>query len=316
MQPIVIADGLNNFIRAYEAYPQHSMLHGAQIGGCVGFLKTIAKIAREVQPSRIYCAWESGGSARRRALYNEYKLYRRPARLNRFYEDDIPDTEENRKHQLATLLQMLKNVPVCQLLAQDAEADDLIAYLCRGPLRSQKKVIMSGDKDMWQLFDDDTWAYSPHRKRFVTKEDVFEELRITTRNIAVAKALAGDGGDNVPGVKGCGWKTIAKRFPMLGLDQDVLLQDVIDYAHSHRDEAKVYRNVIDCEGDLRRNYKLVFLDGSMIPANQQAIIDDRVAKYEPRSDRVALIKQLTQEGVGDFDVLSFFDSFDSVMTHR
>lgn len=316
MQPVIIVDLLNIFIRCYEAYPQMSQLNGDQIGGCIGFLKSIAKIARDQQPSRIYIAWEGGGSSRRRALYSEYKLSRKPAKLNRFYEDDIPDTEENRKHQLLTLLKISKCLPVCNLYVSDAEGDDLAAYLCKGPLRDQQKIIWSGDKDFYQLFDKDTWAYSPHKKRMITTRDVFEEFRVTSNNFAIAKALCGDTSDNVPGIKGLGFKTCAKRFPMLGLEQDILLQDVIAYAWAHRTESKVYQEVCDNEAIVKRNYHLVYLDGSMVPVQQQAIVDEKILNYVPKADRIGLIGLLKKEGVGDFDVLTFFQAFDTVMLSK
>ena len=102
-RPVLIVDGMNAFIRSWAAFPTMSA-HGYQMGGCIGFLKSLRKLVNEIQPKAIYVAWEGGGSSRRRKIYADYKMGRRPEKLNRFYEDDIPDTEENRKHQLVTLL--------------------------------------------------------------------------------------------------------------------------------------------------------------------------------------------------------------------
>ena len=63
--------------------------NGYQVGGCVGFLKTLQKLVRELSPTAICVAWEGGGSQRRRKLFPEYKLNKRPEKLNRFYGDDI-----------------------------------------------------------------------------------------------------------------------------------------------------------------------------------------------------------------------------------
>ena len=220
---------MNLFVRSYMAYPTMSA-HGYQMGGCIGFLKTLKRIVFEMQPSAVYVCWEGGGSSRRRKLLPEYKLNRVPGRLNRFYEDDIPDSEENRQHQTLALLGMLKCAPVCQLYASDCEGDDLVAYLSYGPMRNVEKVIVSSDKDLFQLLDDRTKLYSLHKKTFVTKENVMEEFRVQAKHFAIAKALCGDPGDNVPGIKGVGFKTVSKLFPMLGTDDNVLLQDVLDYA--------------------------------------------------------------------------------------
>lgn len=310
-RPVLIVDAMNAFVRAYCAYPTMSA-HGYQMGGCIGFLKTLRRIVSEVQPSAIYVCWEGGGSSRRRALLKDYKLNRAPGKLNRFYEDDIPDSEENRKHQTLSLLALLKCMPVCQLYASDCEGDDLVAYLCCSALRNVDKVIVSSDKDLYQLLDDRTKLYSLHKKTFVTDQTVMDEFRVKSKHFALAKALCGDPGDNVPGVKGVGFRTVARLFPFLGLDDDVLLQDVLDYASSHEEESRIYKRIVEASDDVRRNWKLVYLDGSMIPANQQQANNHRIETFVPKMNRVEMIKLLVKEGINDFDVGDFFYAFNCV----
>lgn len=310
-RPILIVDAMNLFVRSYAAFPQMSA-HGYQMGGCIGFLKTLKRLVTELQPRAVYVAWEGGGSQRRRSLYSEYKLNRKPEKLNRFYEDDIPDTEENRKHQIITLLEMLKCSPVCQVYVSDCEGDDVIAYLCRAKFRGQPKVIASSDKDFYQLLDDTTVIYSFHKKTYVTSSHVFDEYRVQPRNFALAKALCGDASDNIPGVKGVGFKTAAKLFPFLGHDEDVLLRELLDYAQSHRDESAVYRKVAQGENEVLRNWRLVYLDGSMLSATQATVVDRAIDTWKFKSDRVGMIKRLVREGIGDFDVEGYMYAFNCI----
>jgi len=307
-RPILIVDGQNLFLRSWAAYPSMSS-HGYQMGGCVGFMKTLSRILHEMQPKAVYVAWEGGGSQRRRKLYAAYKLGRKPEKLNRFYGDDIPDSEDNKKHQLISLLGMLKNTPVCQVYAADCEADDVVAYLCRSSFGNEEKIIVSSDKDMYQLLDDKTKIYSLHKKRLVVEQEIFEEFRIRTFNFAIAKALCGDTGDNVPGIKGLGFKTVAKRLPFLGNDKEILLQDVIDFCQSHISESTIYRRIVEQQDDIRRNWQLVHLDGSMLSAAQISKVQYAIDTFTPRVDRIGLIRALVKEGVGDFDVEGFFYSF-------
>ena len=302
---------MNLFVRSYCAYPTMSS-HGYQMGGCIGFLKSLKRITVETQPSAVYICWEGGGSSRRRKLLPEYKLNRAPGKLNRFYEDDIPDSEENRKHQTLALLAMLKCAPVCQLYAADCEGDDLVAYLSCGPMRAVDKVIVSSDKDLYQLLDDRTKVYSLHKKTFVTRENVMEEFRVQAKHFALAKALCGDPGDNVPGVKGVGFRTVSKLFPFLGLEDNVVLQDVFDYSHTHEDESRYYKRILECEEDVKRNWRLVYLDGNMVPANQQAANAQRIQDFVPRANRVGLVRQMIKEGIGDFDVADFMSAFNCI----
>lgn len=286
--------------------------HGYQMGGSIGFLKTLRRIVIEQQPSAIYIAWEGGGSAKRRKLFAEYKMNRKPEKLNRFYEDDIPDSDQNKQHQIVALLAMLKCVPACQIYVSDCEGDDVIAYLCRGPMRDITKVIASSDKDLYQLLDANTKIYSLHKKTYVTEPDVLVEFRVRAQNFALAKALCGDPGDNVPGIKGLGFKTVAKMYPFLGTEQEILLQDVIDYAASHKDESIVHKRVVEQQDDIRRNWKLVFLDGGMLSATQMSSVDHVTGTFSPCIDKMGLIKQMVKEGIGDFDVEGFFYAFNCV----
>jgi DNA polymerase-1 len=312
-RPVFIVDGLNMFLRSYSAFPQMSS-HGYQMGGCVGFLKSLQRLCREFQPSGVYVTWEGGGSQRRRKLYPEYKANRKPGKLNRFYGDDIPDSEENKQHQLMSLLGVLKNVPVCQIYVSDCEGDDIVAFLCRGPLRDRERIIVSADKDMYQLLDEKTKIYSLYRKKFITNEDLFEEFRIKSHNFALAKCLCGDDSDNIPGVKGLGFKSVAKKFPMLGSDDTIILQDLINYSHTQKGEA--YKRVVQNVDIVNRNWQLVHLDGSMLSADQMKRVEHVVDTFEPAVNKMGLLKILVKEGITDFDSEGFFYDLSCIEGHR
>lgn len=301
---VFIIDGMNLFLRSFSAYPTMSS-HGYQMGGCVGFLKTMQRLCREYQPIRVYIAWEGGGSSRRRKLYPEYKMGRKPAKLNRFYGDDIPESEENRQHQLVSLLNIVKSIPVCQIYVSDCEADDIVAYLARGPLKTKDKIIISSDKDLYQLIDERTKIYSLYKKRFVTESLLQEEFGVSSSNFGIAKCLCGDDSDNIPGVKGAGFKTVASRFPMLRGEQ-VILQDVINYAASHQGDAALYKKVFESSDIVKRNWQLVHLDGSMLSHDQSNRIEHAVDTFRPKVDKMTFVRSLIKEGVNDFDADSFF----------
>jgi len=310
-RPILIIDGQNLFIRSWAAYPQMSS-HGYQMGGCVGFLKTLRRIVSEIQPIKVYVAWEGGGSTRRRAIYPDYKLGRRPEKLNRFYGDDIPESDENRKHQLVSLLNILKFTPVCQVYASDCEGDDIVAFLCSGPFKVHDKVIVSSDKDMYQLLNSNTNIYSLHKKKVLTQDDIFEEFRVRSHNFALAKALCGDPGDNIPGIKGLGFKTIAKKFPFLGTESEILVEDIVSFCQTHAGESTVYKKILENQSDLERNWRLVYLDGSMLSASQISKVQHAIDTFVPRVNKIGLIKSLVKEGISDFDAEEFFYSFNCV----
>jgi 5'-3' exonuclease len=282
------------------------------MGGCIGFLKTLRKLVNEQQPRAIYIAWEGGGSTRRRNIFKEYKLNRKPEKLNRFYGEDIPESDENKKHQIVALLAMLKCIPVCQIYVQDCEGDDVVAYLCRGPMKDVPKIVASSDKDLYQLLDDKTKIYSLHKKTYITPADVLVEFRVNVKNFAIAKSLCGDPSDNIPGIKGLGFKTVAQKFPFLGTEQDILLQDVFDYAAAHSEDSVIYKRIVEQWDDVRRNWKLVFLDGGMLSSSQADVVDHVINTFVPKVNKMGLIKQLVKEGIGDFDVADFYHVFNCI----
>lgn len=310
-RPVLVVDAMNLFVRSYCAYPTVSS-HGYQMGGAIGFLKTLRRIVSDIQPKAIYVVWESGGSPRRRALFKEYKMNRRPERLNRFYEDDIPDTDENRVHQNIALLAFLRCAPVCQVYVPDCEGDDVIAYLCKGPFSQETKVIASSDKDMYQLVDERTTIYNLHKKTYVTEADVLKEFRVLPENFALAKALCGDRSDNIPGVPGYGFRTCAKTLPLLSSTKGVILQDVKSYCQAHRDVSKPLNRVLEHWGEVERNWRLVYLGTSSLTASQVVKVQSAISTFEPVSDRMGLIRSLIKEGISDFDVEGFFYAFNCV----
>jgi len=307
-QPILIIDGMNLFIRSFAAYPSMSV-NGDQMGGVVGFMKTMKRVVGDIRPKKIFVAWEGGGSARRRSLYKDYKAQRKPEKLNRFYEDDIPESEENRVRQIRILTRMLKHLPVCQIYVSDCEGDDVIAYLCRRKFPDETKVIMSSDKDFYQLLDEKTRIYSLHKKVYLTADKIKEEFNIHMKNFALAKSLCGDASDNIPGVKGLGFKTLAKRFPIFASDADLMIDDVLAYSQARLKESATYRHVAE-NGDLiRRNWQLVYLGDQSMASYQTEKVDQVIETFKPSVNKIEFIRRLITEGIQDFEIDDFFLTF-------
>ena len=95
--------------------------NGDHVGGTLGFLKGIQLLIDNLKPEEIYVAWEGGGSLRRRAIYKDYKKGKRPIKLNRYYEGDIPDTVENRNYQINLITKFLSLSGIRQIYVSDCE---------------------------------------------------------------------------------------------------------------------------------------------------------------------------------------------------
>jgi len=280
------------------------------VGGIVGFMRSITWIVDTIHTSRVVVVWEAGGSSRKRKLFPGYKERRRPQRLNRYYGDDIPESVENRNWQVATIVSLLEDVGVGQIYVPDCEADDVIGYLARYRFPERQKVILSSDKDFYQLLGDDVRIYNPMGKRFVEASDVLDRFGVTAQNFCTAKALCGDTSDNVPGIKGMGFKTAAKRFTRLGTTEEVSVQDVIDEAAARIDPKgkgpKIYGRIVEGEDVIHRNWKLMFLDTENLSAYQIRKIDNAIDTFTPQRDKMSLVRKVLKGGIGSLDVDRLF----------
>lgn len=316
-RPALLIDALSLYLRAYWAFPQMAPRTGQPIGGCVGFLKMLGRIASETSPSQVIVCWEGGGSTKRRALHSDYKKGRRADKPNRFYEDDIPDTDDNKVWQVSLLTKMLRCLPVCQVYVPDCEGDDVVAYLATGRFAKQPKVLVTSDKDLYQLIDETTTVYDLHNKVYVTHGSLFERFRVSAMNFGLAKALCGDRGDNIDGVPGLGFKTLVKRFPFLGSDQhQILLSDVLNYCEAHAEESKTYRDVLAHRSLVERNWQLVHLSTAALSGDQALKVDHTLDTFTPATDKLGLIRRLVAEGIGDLDVDGLLYAFAGVEGSR
>ena len=305
---ILLIDSANLFVRHYCANPAMSAT-GIHMGGFVGFMYTIKNLVEMTNAKKLIVVWEGGGSARRKQIYPDYKAGRKPPKMNRFYGEDIPDSDENRDDQIKAIIRCLKHVPAIQIYVGECEADDIIAYYCRGAFKDEEKIIVSSDKDYYQLLDDTTRIFRPGKKIFVSRDDVVKEFGISPRNFSLAKALCGDGSDNIPGVKGVGFKTIAKRFPAMAhtdnnFDVDLLMSEC--KTHSVTSKVKAFKSILESEEMIKRNMRLVELDGSMLTPKQIRKADFALDTFEPAKNKIDLIRELVSLGLGDFNVDAFF----------
>ena len=306
VRPVLLIDGLNVFTRHFVVNPTMSE-QGNHVGGFVGFLKSLRLLCEKTDPSQVIVAWEGGGSARRRAIYPEYKHGRRPQKLNRFYSD-IPDTYHNRDNQVSLIIEALRHVPVMQLYVSDCEADDVIGYLTKNVLRDQKCVIVSSDKDLYQLLSDNVIQWSPGQKLFITSKHVKEKFGVHHSNFCTARCFTGDSSDGIPGVPRAGFKSLAKRIEILQNKKDVSVEEVVSYAAAQLETKKLllYSNIVEHEDLAKRNWKIMYLDTSNLAAEQIEKINYAVNTFEPRRNKIELMRMMLREGIQNFDVDSFF----------
>ncbi len=308
-KPYLIIDSLNLFTRHFIANPTIS-LNGEHIGGIVGFLKAIQLLSERFTPAGLYVIWEGGGSPRRRAIQSSYKNSRRPQKLNRFYSDEeMPDTVENRNWQIASLIKLLNLTGINQLYVSDCEADDIIGWLCLDKLKSKNKIIISSDKDLYQLIDENTLQWSPGQKKIIDSEGVKEKFGIYPENFCLVRSFVGDVSDNLSGIKGAGFKSIVKRFPEIN-ERVFLLEDLIRIAveKSKTSKLKIYSEIAANPEIPRKNWKLMNLDYRNLSHFQINKIASVLESKSNKRNKLNFIREQSKIGINNFNVERFFMS--------
>jgi len=303
----LIIDGTNIFYRAYVVNPSLSN-SGLPVGGLVGFLKSLQKLIREMKPTKVFVCWDgAGGSSRRRSVVSSYKEGRKAIRLNRSTGVSLSLEEENQSklRQIMRLFEYLDNLPLIQLMHDGVEADDMISILCQ-ELRGEQKIIVSSDKDFYQLLDDETIIYRPVQAVFKTKKDIVEEFQIHPNNFALARAVSGDKSDNLQGVKGAGLKTLAKRFPFLVEEKDYSLTDLVDACEEAENKLKIHEGIIDNYDKILKNYKIMQLYVPNVSFQVRDIVKNAKENYSRYYNKTEIVKMMFTDG---FPQISWSDLF-------
>lgn len=274
---VLLIDGLNTFLRAFSAigWVNKDLLH---VGGLTGFLRSLGYIIKLVRPTRVIVVFDGqGSSTNKRYIYPEYKANRG---LNRVTNWDSFESQQEESEaittQLVRLIYYLKTLPVDLISIDKIEADDVIGYIA-GQLDGEI-TIMSSDRDYLQLVSDKLTVYSPTKKKFYDKDLVLHEYKVTSKNFLMQKVLLGDSGDNVPGVKGLGEKTLIKEFPELGTNEDITLDQILE--KSKLGTKKILQSIVNYEFQLRINQKLMDLKNPNIP--EEAIEEVNSVLLEPK----------------------------------
>lgn len=309
---MMIIDGQNAFIRHYIVNPTISS-NGQPIGGIVGFLQGLQKLNRTIKPDLIVVVWDgAGGSRRRRSVVKGYKEGRKPARLNRFIRN-MPENEEaeNKMWQQVRVLEYLNETPTVQFMFPETEADDVISFVNNLQNFSEwQKVIVSSDKDFFQICGDSTVLYRPIQDEVVSRNTILEDFQIHPNNFAVARAIAGDKSDNLPGVPRAGLATVAKRLPFLSEEKEYLVSEILEHCEEKSDgKVKFYGDVIENAELVKTNYKLMQLYTPSLSIQTAKKVKNTFEEYKPLFNNTAIVKLLFEDGCPQINLEELYASF-------
>lgn len=213
---VFLVDGSGYIFRAFFAIRSLHSKKGVPTNAVFGFTNMLIKLIKEHQPKYLAIAFDRKEPTFRHKIYDGYKANR-------------PSPPEDLIPQFALIHRMVEAFNIKLLSIAGYEADDLLATMKQKAIKEgHNVVIVTGDKDLMQLVDDQTLLLDELRasrsglEEFIGKDEVKLELGVPPEHVVDLLALAGDASDNVPGVSGIGKKTAAELINEFGSVEKIL----------------------------------------------------------------------------------------------
>lgn len=212
---------------------------GINVNAIKGFFFRIKMLQDTFSPTYIVlCNDLSRDKTFRRKLYKPYKANRKT------HDEDIIQ-QIKYASQLASLLgyPFINNI--------EYEADDVLGMISRYTHEHDMDcVIVSSDRDLYQLIQEDVFIYSPRTKEIVDLIYLQDNYKLTPQQWIELKAIQGDRSDNIPGINGIGETTALKLMTKYGSIENI-------YNHLNELNPKTKELLIAGEKDLPLMKQLV-----------------------------------------------------------
>ncbi|MDD8026015.1 MAG: DNA polymerase I [Acidobacteriota bacterium] len=196
---LYLVDGNSILYRSFYAIHRLSNAEGFPTNAIYGFVVTLRKILDGAKPDLLGIVFDTAGPTFRHELYEEYKAQRKP----------MPDDLVRQVPRLKEVLSAFR-IPLFE--NSRYEADDVLASLAaKAASRGLHTVIVTTDKDLFQVVDATTSVYNPAKDVLIDEAKVKELFGVSPSQVVDVLTLWGDPTDNIPGVPGIGEK-IAKQL--------------------------------------------------------------------------------------------------------
>lgn len=209
-ETLLVVDGHSLAFRAFFALPvdNFSTSSGQATNAVWGFATMLAQVIDAEKPDHLGVAFDVKGGTFRNEMLPQYKGTREAA-------------PEELLTQLPLIQRMLTALGVTYIEKPGFEGDDVIATLATmGDKAGYHTLVLSGDRDAFQLVDDNVTVLYPghHFKdlKHMTPQAIIDKYKVTPAQYPDLAALRGETADNIPGVPGVGDGFAAKWINQFG----------------------------------------------------------------------------------------------------
>ena len=248
---ITVIDTFGFLFRSYFALPPLRSKEGFPTGLLTGFINFIANIGKDFQTDYIVFALDAKGNTFRNELYDNYKAQR-------------PDVPEDLLKQLPIAISWIEQMGFKTAIRTGFEADDIVASIAHDAKQKGLEVrIVSHDKDLYQLIEDDTiYLFDPTKRVVINEAKCLEKYGVHPSQFTDYQSLLGDSADNIPGVKGIGAKTAEALIQQFGTLENI-------YANLENIEKKRWKTLLE------ESREMAFLSKQLVTLSRDChVIDD------------------------------------------
>ncbi|MBP7088220.1 MAG: DNA polymerase I [Candidatus Omnitrophica bacterium] len=236
-ETLYLIDGTSLCYRAFFAI-NLSTREGFPTGAIYGFYQTLKKIIAKFNPLYLGVCFDVSRKTFRQEKFKEYKIQRPP----------LPDALNA---QFPLIRKLISSLGIAIVEKEGYEADDVIAYFCDKALKGNlKAIVISSDKDLLQLINDNKVSIYDYYKDQVINEEVFlKEYGFKPALIKDYLSLVGDSSDNIPGAKGIGKVGAGKLIKEFGSIEDIF-SNLNKLSFKMQDLIKNNKEMIDLSKEL------------------------------------------------------------------
>lgn len=257
---LCLVDGTALVYRSHYAFIRRPLVNseGKTVSAVYGFASSLIKLLNELAPSHIVVAFDRPEPTFRHEAFEDYKATRDPM------PDELVD-------QLETIRELVDSFGIPVVEEPGYEADDLIGTLASAAKGSGiKTVIVSGDKDFFQLVDEMVTVLDPAKDVEYDAAGVEEKFGVPPSQVIEVLGLMGDASDNVPGVPGIGKKTALDLISRFGTIEGVL-EHIEDISGTKRKQ------------NLTENREQAFMSRDLVTIDHDAPVafDEKTLRWAP-----------------------------------
>ena len=210
------------------------------------FVRTVQSLAKSYEAARTIVCFDFGKSYYRMDMHEEYKGTRKKPQD----EDEIKKYEDF----FAVLNDLPDQLDEEVLKFRGVEADDILAWITQNVSeRYDHTWVVSSDRDLWQLVDDNVSIFNIFGRKEVTINTLKDDFEVTPSEYMLSRIIEGDKSDNIIGIEGIGPKRAQ------GLAREYKTLDSLLEALPIKGKSKYITNLNAGADMLIRNEKLINL---------------------------------------------------------